>query len=256
MTETNLRHAFALLWRRAWSNNQIKASRRLVLFVALLVPLLFFLWPSFRNSFIKGFAATTLSLLISLLVFGIVVVFIATIQRIMYKSKLRQRKITTTATLFALSVILVLTSIILFRDISLSGIESAFRYVRELLLSIVAVVLIGYIWRKIVNNHPLDDMLLALDQGEISEVMLKEMEQTQSFDKWQQGDITGWHELNEEARFGDGLCPRTRSRIEYERRRVEQERQDRKKRQVKNGTYERQLNDLLAVQPLEHSHAA
>jgi hypothetical protein len=73
-----------------------------------------------------------------------------------------------------------------------------------------------------VVSSPLDDVLVALDRGEIDQSMVEEMQQACSLAKWLQGDTTGWYELWEEVRFGDGLRPAVHSALEAELGRIQQ----------------------------------
>jgi hypothetical protein len=68
----------------------------------------------------------------------------------------------------------------------------------------------------------LDDVLLALDRGDISLSKAEELQQVCSLAKWLRGDTTGWYELWEEVRFGDGLRPAVRSALEAELGRIQQ----------------------------------
>jgi hypothetical protein len=67
-----------------------------------------------------------------------------------------------------------------------------------------------------------DDVLLALERGDIDCGTAEGMQQVHSLTKWLQGDSLGWYELWERVRFGDGLHPVVRSALEEELRRIQQ----------------------------------
>jgi exonuclease VII small subunit len=92
-----------------------------------------------------------------------------------------------------------------------------------------------------------NEALVAFEQGRISRDQAREIEQTLSLIKWiQQGDLTGWYELLEEVRFGDGLCLGMRSIVERELWRAQQERYRTGGRPSRNGNYKKQLQSLLS----------
>lgn len=96
-------------------------------------------------------------------------------------------------------------------------------------------------------QEALDEALVAFEEDTISQDQAREIEQTLSLIKWiQQGDITGWYELWEEVRFGDGLRPGVRSIVEGELWQVQQERHRTGGRPSRNGQYEEQLQSLLS----------
>ena len=80
----------------------------------------------------------------------------------------------------------------------------------------------------------LNKAMEAWDEGEITTIHLKEIEQTISLVKWLiKGDETGWLELEEEVLHGDGLSPKVRSIIEQEVERVQQKEHPNKEYQAK-----------------------
>jgi len=95
----------------------------------------------------------------------------------------------------------------------------------------------------------LDEALVALEQGVISEDQAREMEQTSSLIKWMlQENDTGWHELREEARFGTGLTAAVQTVVEQELQRVSREKLKSRERPSRSGEYEKQLRSLLSPQ--------
>jgi len=96
-----------------------------------------------------------------------------------------------------------------------------------------------------------NEALVAFEQDAIGRDQAREIEQTLSLGKWiQQDDLTGWHELLEEVRFGDGLRPGVRSIVERELQRAQRERHRTGGRPSRNGKYEKQLHSLLSPQPV------
>lgn len=94
---------------------------------------------------------------------------------------------------------------------------------------------------------PLDDALLALDRGEIDEGEAEAITQSFALGKWLQGDTTGWYELWEQVRFGDGLHPVVRSAIKRELGQVQQ---GAPRSGIRPG-YEERLRSLLSPQSVE-----
>ena len=67
-----------------------------------------------------------------------------------------------------------------------------------------------------------DNALHAWERGEIPERKIVESQQWASWYKWiHQGDATGWAELIEQARYGNGLADRLRSAAEWELERLQ-----------------------------------
>jgi hypothetical protein len=96
-----------------------------------------------------------------------------------------------------------------------------------------------------------NEALVAFEQDAIGRDQAREIEQTLSLSKWiQQDDLTGWYELLEEVRFGDGLRPGVRAIVERELQRMQRERHRAGGRSSRVGEYEKQLRSLLPHQPV------
>lgn len=108
-------------------------------------------------------------------------------------------------------------------------------YAREVLASVVLIV----------SASTTLKVLAQVDQNKA-----KEGEQLVSWKKWQEGDVTGWHELWEEVCFGSKLRPGVRRAVRKELQRVHQGRPRFQSWPSSNGKYEEQLR-LLLLSPRE-----
>ena len=106
-------------------------------------------------------------------------------------------------------------------------------YARELLASVIFVASASITLKALARR----------DYDKASELE----QQLAPWEKWSQGDDTGWHELWEELYYGGELRPVVRSAVEQELRRVQQARPE-----IKSSGYKAQLQ-LLLLSPSEVS---
>ena len=265
MIADNLKPTFALLRKQIRFPRRVKIIYRLIIFTTLLIPLLLLWWPSFRTGFMRGFGKTALALLISVLLWWVVVFSVRAFRKLLYRFSLgqivhdvllRREKAITFLSVFLLLVILVPALILILPNPPLSASEFFTKYIWELSFSVILVVLARSVFILLAGEESLDNMLVALDQREISEATYKEKEQFQSLNKWiHRDDIMGWYELWEEARFGDGLSSRARLVVESELQRLRREKHWTGNHPSRNSDYEKRLESLLSVQPMENSYA-
>ena len=162
---------------------------------------------------------------------GLVVVIIAVLLNLrftrtsLYEILLSRTKII--IFFFALLILLMPAVFSLLRGELLSPEELAV-YVKELLVSAAIVVSFSFTWKvlnvfstsfaKLGTVTPFKDLYNALLAPRLGEVCLSNVEEMQirSLAKWiDEGDITGWRELEEDVNFGDGLQPGVRSVVEW-----------------------------------------
>lgn len=247
----NIRSILVVLIRsQSWFAKLVKVQGYTVAVIMFLVPLLVLWWQSVRFGFLRGLLEIVLALVISALLWYVVVQLTGVFRRMLRRFHIglvrdallrHKRAITLMAVCFLLFVPLPIM-ILLRVDRSFTLGEFVVRYISHLLVSVVLLGIIGYTGKRLIGDESLNDMLLAYDQDEISEVTVKEVEQAESLKKWiKQGDIIGWYELQEEVRYGGGLRPRARLVVERELWEVQHQRRS-------NGKFEKQLQSLLSIE--------
>jgi len=98
-----------------------------------------------------------------------------------------------------------------------------------------------------VNKKRWGNVFEAWERGEIPESKVIECEQWVSWYKWiHRGDMTGWAELFEAVRYGEGLSRRLRSAVEWELEKVRKQAYETGMFSDEEEEIERQMQALLS----------
>jgi hypothetical protein len=181
-------------------------------------------WEAFQTGFAKGFLEIALvlplSILLTILTFGIAMIC----QKLLYDTRLAsvatrimrgQEKLVAFSLILFFLLVLVPVALLLFWGLPFS-IEHIARYVMELLISTVLLVMALGVARKLLaREESLNSKLLALDRNEIKQFEVEDAQQIYVLEKWIQGDETGWYALQEMVRYNGGLRPAVKAKLEH-----------------------------------------
>lgn len=156
------------------------------------------------------------------------------IKKFIYEKPLNWIKQRAQTIRFYSTVFIVLLFIGILASFSFSASDFTKNFALNLLTELIGALVVIYLLEGYLNRtseemqkeqkvlrKSWDEDLLALDREEISWNKAKQSNQWLSWYKWtQRGDKTGWYELWEDVRYGDGLSPRVRWATEWELERV------------------------------------
>jgi hypothetical protein len=94
--------------------------------------------------------------------------------------------------------------------------------ITSVLLSLISSIISRS--RKDLMEFRIGTEIVRLDDNTDTYEKMRLLTQTLSAEKLKKGDTTGWYELREDVRFGEGLHPTVRSILEKELKRMQQER--------------------------------